>query len=86
MKSGVFVSMVRKCTLFHFIPLAKLLTATVPSVGDAIAALNDLCTCLTTAFKNVIDLSAELAARDSIRVDSISQVRYFKSTRKWSKI
>lgn len=48
--------------------------ATVPSVGDAIEALNDLCTCLTTAFKSIQDLSAELAARDNIRVDGITQI------------
>lgn len=54
----------------------KRLTATVPSIGDAIEALNDLCACLTAEFKNILDLSAELAARDSIRVDSITQVLY----------
>jgi len=48
--------------------------ATVPSIGDAIEALNDLSVCLTAALKNIADLSAELAARDSIRVDSITQI------------
>lgn len=71
--------MVRERTVFHGVT-AKQFTATVPSIGDAIEALNDLCTCLTTEFKNIVDLSAELAARDSIRVDSITQVRYRKSS------
>ena len=71
--------MVSESTSFYFAPFAEQSTATVPSVGDAIAALDDLCTCLTTTFKNVIDLSAELAARDSIRVDTINQVRDFES-------
>jgi len=48
--------------------------ATVPSIGDAIEALNDLCTYLTTALKNIHDLSAELAARDNIRMDNITQI------------
>lgn len=61
---------------------AKRFTATVPSVGDVVEALNDLCACLTIAFKNITDLSAELAARDSIRVDSITQVQYYKSSQR----
>lgn len=49
--------------------------ATVPTIGDAIEALDDLCENLTNALKRIADLSAELASREHIRVDNIQEVR-----------
>lgn len=49
--------------------------AIIPTVGDAIDALSDLCSELAETFKQIADLSAELAARDHIRVDNIQEVR-----------
>ncbi|KAL1938972.1 hypothetical protein VTO73DRAFT_11125 [Trametes versicolor] len=48
--------------------------ATVPTIGDAIEALDDLCENLTNALKRIADLSAELASREHIRVDNIQEV------------
>lgn len=48
--------------------------ATVPTVGDAIDALNHLCDDLANSLKQIVDLSAELSARDYIRVDNIEEV------------
>jgi nuclear pore complex protein Nup205 len=47
----------------------------MPTVGDAVEALNDLCVDLTDTLKQIVDLSAELASRDHIRVDNIQEVR-----------
>lgn len=49
--------------------------ATVPTIGDAIEALDGLCENLTNALKRIADLSAELASREHIRVDNIQEVR-----------
>ena len=49
--------------------------ATVPTIGDAIEALDDLCEDLKNALKRIADLSAELASKDHIRVDNIHEVR-----------
>lgn len=49
--------------------------ATVPTIGDAMEALDDLCENLTNALKRIADLSAELASREHIRVDNIQEVR-----------
>ncbi|KAF8622638.1 hypothetical protein AX15_006886 [Amanita polypyramis BW_CC] len=48
--------------------------ATVPTMGDAIEALNDLCSGLAEMLKQIADLSAELAARDHIGVENILDV------------
>jgi nuclear pore complex protein Nup205 len=49
--------------------------ATIPTVGDAIEALNGLCDDLSATLKQIADLSAELSSRDHIRVDNIQEVR-----------
>lgn len=49
--------------------------ATVPTVGDAITALDELCDTLTGILDKILDLSAELASHDHIRVDNIREVR-----------
>ncbi|KAG0707241.1 nucleoporin Nup186/Nup192/Nup205 [Suillus ampliporus] len=48
--------------------------ATIPTVGDAIDALNGLCEDLTETLKQIADLSAELSSRDHIRVDNIQEI------------
>jgi len=48
--------------------------ATIPTVGDAIEALNGLCDDLAATLKQIADLSAELSSRDHIRVDNIQEV------------
>ncbi|KAI0324921.1 hypothetical protein GY45DRAFT_1331027 [Cubamyces sp. BRFM 1775] len=48
--------------------------ATVPTIGDAIEALDDLCEGLKNALKRIADLSAELASKDHIRVDNIQEI------------
>ncbi|OBZ74918.1 hypothetical protein A0H81_05368, partial [Grifola frondosa] len=53
--------------------------ATVPTVGDAIEALSELCNDLANTLKNIVDLSAELASRDHIRVDNIQEARLLQS-------
>lgn len=51
-----------------------LVLATIPTVGDAIEALNGLCDDLAATLKQIADLSAELSSRDHIRVDNIQEV------------
>ncbi|KIK97850.1 hypothetical protein PAXRUDRAFT_824522 [Paxillus rubicundulus Ve08.2h10] len=48
--------------------------ATIPTVGNAIEALNGLCDDLSATLKQIADLSAELSSRDHIRVDNIQEV------------
>ncbi|EJF60131.1 hypothetical protein DICSQDRAFT_171358 [Dichomitus squalens LYAD-421 SS1] len=48
--------------------------ATVPSIGDAIEALDDLCRNLAQVLMRIVDLSAELASKDHIRVDNIQEI------------
>jgi nuclear pore complex protein Nup205 len=48
--------------------------ATIPTVGDAIEALNSLCDDLGATLKQIADVSAELSSRDHIRVDTIQEV------------
>lgn len=48
--------------------------ATIPTVGEAIEALNDLSSDLTATLKQIADLSAELSSRDHIRVDNIQEI------------
>ncbi|KAF9219350.1 hypothetical protein BS17DRAFT_804452 [Gyrodon lividus] len=48
--------------------------ATIPTVGDAIEALNGLCHDLAAMLKQIADLSAELSSRDHIRVDNIQEI------------
>ncbi|KAI0042606.1 hypothetical protein FA95DRAFT_1610066 [Auriscalpium vulgare] len=48
--------------------------ATVPTVGDAIEALLDLSVELGETFRQILDINAELAARDHIRVEDIQQI------------
>ncbi|KII84114.1 hypothetical protein PLICRDRAFT_702060 [Plicaturopsis crispa FD-325 SS-3] len=49
-------------------------SATVPTIGDAVEALNDVCSDLADTLKQIADISAELAARDHIRVDNIQEI------------
>jgi hypothetical protein len=46
----------------------------MPTVGDAVETLNDLCLDLADALQQIADSSAELASRDHIRVDNIQEV------------
>ncbi|KAF8130340.1 nucleoporin Nup186/Nup192/Nup205 [Boletus edulis] len=52
--------------------------ATIPTVGDAIEALNSLCDDLAATLKQIADLSAELSSRDHIRVDTIQEVAFLQ--------
>ncbi|KAF9463318.1 nucleoporin Nup186/Nup192/Nup205 [Collybia nuda] len=48
--------------------------ATIPTIGDALEALNSLCADLRQALKQISEISAELAARDHIGVENITEV------------
>ena len=50
-------------------------TATVPTIGDAIEALDEFCRDLAHVLLRIVDISAELASKDHIRVDNIEEVR-----------
>ena len=43
--------------------------ATVPTVGDTLVALEDLCSDLAETLKQISDISAELANKDHIGID-----------------
>ncbi|KAH9922299.1 nucleoporin Nup186/Nup192/Nup205 [Epithele typhae] len=48
--------------------------ATVPTVGDAVDFIGDMCSDLSGVLLRIADLSAELASPDAIRVDNIHDV------------
>ncbi|KAJ7160759.1 nucleoporin Nup186/Nup192/Nup205 [Mycena filopes] len=48
--------------------------ATIPTVGDALDALNALCGDLAHTLKQIADLSAELAAKEHVSVENIGDV------------
>lgn len=48
--------------------------ATVPTIGDAIEALDSFCRDLAHVLLRIVDLSAELANKDHIRADNIQEV------------
>ncbi|KAG6907715.1 hypothetical protein DXG01_007628 [Tephrocybe rancida] len=48
--------------------------ATIPTVGDALSALNALSADLARMLKQIVDMGAELAAHDHIAVDNITEV------------
>ncbi|KAJ7830504.1 nucleoporin Nup186/Nup192/Nup205 [Mycena olivaceomarginata] len=48
--------------------------ATIPTVGDALDALNALCDDLAHTLKQIADLSAELAAREHVSVENIGEL------------
>ncbi|KAG6865339.1 hypothetical protein C0991_003376 [Blastosporella zonata] len=50
------------------------LVATIPTVGDALSALNALSTDLAQILKQLGDMGAELAAHDHIAVDNITEI------------
>ncbi|KAI0744751.1 nucleoporin Nup186/Nup192/Nup205 [Earliella scabrosa] len=48
--------------------------ATVPTIGDTIEALDGFCRDLAQVLLRIVDLSAELANKDHIRVDNIQEI------------
>jgi hypothetical protein len=54
--------------------LAKAFTATVPTVGDALAALDDVCSDLAEVLRQISDISAELANKDRISMTDVQEV------------
>lgn len=51
--------------------------ATIPTVGDALVALSDVCNDLADTIKHISDMSAELAAKEHIGVDNIQEASSF---------
>ena len=56
-------------------------TAIIPTVGDALGALDDLCSDLTTTLKQIADIGAELAHKGQTGTDSANEVRPHKVSR-----
>jgi len=50
------------------------LSATVPTVGNAIEALTDLCDEIVETLKQMTAISVELDARDHVQVEDIRRV------------
>ena len=48
--------------------------AAVPTLGDALQALNELCNEVQEAFTQLRYVAAELATRDTVRVDNVEEV------------
>ncbi|KAF8970600.1 nucleoporin Nup186/Nup192/Nup205 [Flammula alnicola] len=49
-------------------------TATVPTVGDALVALDDLCNDFAETLKQISDIGAELANKDHIGLDNAQEI------------
>ena len=49
--------------------------ATVPTVGSALVALDDLCHDLAETLKQISDISAELAQKHQMGLDNVQEVR-----------
>ncbi|KAK0437028.1 hypothetical protein EV421DRAFT_1829501 [Armillaria borealis] len=60
--------------LVAYIGSASEFTATLPTLGDAIEALNGVYNDLAETLKQISDISAELAMKDHIGVENIEQV------------
>ena len=54
-----------------------MLTATVPTVGDALAALDDVCSDLAEVLRQISDIGAELASKDRISMTDVQEVGVF---------
>lgn len=52
--------------------------ATVPTVGDTLAALDDLCNDLSEVLKQISDISAELSNKEHIGLDSAEEVGSYR--------
>ncbi|KAG6856850.1 hypothetical protein H0H87_012908 [Tephrocybe sp. NHM501043] len=65
--------LLRKCIIMY-IGAASDFTATIPTLGDALSALNTLSTELAQMLKQLADIGAELAAHDHIAVDNITEI------------
>ncbi|KAF7300289.1 hypothetical protein MKEN_01353000 [Mycena kentingensis (nom. inval.)] len=48
--------------------------ATIPTIGDALDALNTLCADLSNTLQQIADISAELAANEHVGVDNIAEM------------
>jgi hypothetical protein len=64
-------------------PVLMCVLAGVPAIGDAIEALDDLCSHLSGTIKVITSLTAEIAAKENIRVDNIQDVRSGKGAREY---
>ena len=60
--------------LVHF-SWPNLSSATVPTVGNAIEALTDLCDEIVETLKQMAAIGAELDARDHVQVEDVRRVR-----------
>lgn len=58
---------------FYAAPSLTRLLATIPTLGDAAEALNDLCGELGEAHKQITDISAEFASKEHIDVGNIRE-------------
>lgn len=75
MTSGRHISLVRTTTYKGVWSQTDARIATIPTVGDALGALDDLCTDLTTTLKQIADIGAELAHKGQSGTDSANEVR-----------
>jgi nuclear pore complex protein Nup205 len=53
--------------------LVNSFAATIPTIGDVLEALNDLCFEFAEILKQISDLSGEIASKDHLRVDNIRE-------------
>lgn len=63
-----------KQNLIYHSPTNITLAATIPTVGDALLALEDLCSELNTTLKQIADINAELTNRDHIGLENVQEV------------
>lgn len=65
--------------IFRFPPSLLLLidnkTATVPTIGDALASLDDVCNDLAEVLRQISDIGAELAHKDRLSLNDVQEVR-----------
>ena len=48
--------------------------ATIPTIGDALEALEDICSDLSETLKQIIDISAELDSREHVTMERLRLV------------
>jgi len=58
-----------------FVLMSVCCLATIPTVGDALIALDDLCHDLAETLKQISDICAELANKHQIGLDNSQEVR-----------
>lgn len=58
------------------IAITPVFIATIPTVGDALEALEDICTDLSEILKQIADIAVEIDSREHVGLERLQHVGY----------